>query len=155
VPNDNWICACPYLPLDEPVRFAGWWLGALAQYEGPWKTAEPETEARRFLAGFQAVDSSRIEDPALLVREAVGVDGNRPTNDEIDALRLAIGFATIDANPIWTAENSVHGWAIADNADLWIQPGERPCTNSVGQRSSRISADSSERHDRAMTARTL
>jgi hypothetical protein len=27
------LLCCPYLPLREPVEFAGWWLGPLSAYE--------------------------------------------------------------------------------------------------------------------------
>jgi hypothetical protein len=124
VPGENWISALPYLPLDEPLRWAGWWLGSLEEFPGPWRDDDLENEARRFLGGFRAVDGKAIARPSVLVREAVGVDGERPTDEEIECLRLAIEFATVDGNPIWTSENMNHGWAIAtaDNADLWVQP---------------------------------
>jgi hypothetical protein len=114
----------PYLSPRAPVVFGDWWLGPIAQYEGPWLTPDLALATKRFLEGFVDVEGEQIVNPAVLASTTAGVTGEPLTLAEQQAIELTIGFAAIDQNPFRTPENQHFGWAVAtaDNADLWMQP---------------------------------
>jgi hypothetical protein len=118
------LLVLPYLELTDPIEFGPWWLGPTDQYDGCWLSAEFERLSRRFLVSFRAADGGRLDGGALLVRQETGADGRPPTDAELVALEVAIGFATIHQNAFWSPEVAHDPWAIAtaDNADVWAQP---------------------------------
>ncbi|MFN8027350.1 MAG: hypothetical protein U0W40_13630 [Acidimicrobiia bacterium] len=122
-PELPWICALPYLPVREPVEFAGWWLGPVTAFAGPWRDPQFHDAVGEFLDSFRTASGQPVKKPALLVRRETGANGVAPTLAEFHALELAIGLATIDANAFWSPENEQDGYRIAtaDNADLWVQ----------------------------------
>lgn len=118
------VIACPYLPLATPITFAGWWIGPLTAFEGPWRDRGLENRARRFLGAFRLATGA-ITRPTLIARVVTGVDGVPPTREEIGALETTIAFAAIHTNPYWDASTTSmlgHSIVTADNADLWVQP---------------------------------
>lgn len=118
------VLTLPYLKLAQPITFDGWWLGPSASYTGTWLSDPFELAARQVLGAFRDVGGSAIEQPALLVRAAVGADGALPSRAELEALRLALAFATVDQNRYWSPGGQNDAWSTAttDNAVLWIQP---------------------------------
>lgn len=116
------VIVCPYLPLREPAQFSGWWLGPLAEFDGLWLSRRFENCVRKFLQGFRDSGGAVISSPALVAREASGVDGVPPTMEEQRALGTTIAYATIDANPYWGPGSQAWNVATTDNADMWVQP---------------------------------
>lgn len=118
------VALLPYLPLAEPVRFNGYRLGPLGDFGGPWDSRELEAATAKFAALFVDGSGRPVERPTLLASEQAGVDGSLPDIGTRQALIGAIGFAVIDANPLWSEESARQGWSVAtaDNADLWFQP---------------------------------
>lgn len=117
------VMLLPFLPLEAPVTFGGWWLGPLSEYSGEWASADLEAATRTIASRFSAGDH-QLDHPSLLARLDLGVDGLIPSAEAIEALRPAIGFATIDQNPYWSEVTSTQSYCVAtaDNADLWVQP---------------------------------
>ncbi len=124
-PSPNpYVAVCPYLPLAQPVVFAGWWLGPASAFDGRWLSPAIKEATHRFLACFRTQDGRPIDRPSLLARVDGGVDGALPNDRERLALGSTIDFITLDANPYWSTDTQTAGWSIAttDNADLWLQP---------------------------------
>jgi hypothetical protein len=115
---------CPYLRMDDLVSFADWELGPLQSFEGRWADNHFKNQATTLLSKFVGPQDDRIDNPALLCKKGKQIDGQRPTDEEVRALRLSIAFATIDRNPRNQRENQHESWAIvtADNAELHIWP---------------------------------
>lgn len=118
------VTLLPYLSLREPVRFDGYWLGALEDFDGPWSSPELRAAASKLAALFVDSLGEPVQRPSLLAREGYGVDGSVPNPAGRRALIAAIGFAVVDANPYWSDDSKGHGWKVStfDNADIWFQP---------------------------------
>lgn len=119
-----YLLFCPYLPLRETEKFADWELGPLQSFEGRWADPRFKDQATAFLRQFVGTNNKPIENPALLCREGRQLDGEEPSPEELEALRLSLVFAFVDGNPRSRPENEEDGWAMvtADNADLHVWP---------------------------------
>ena len=123
VPLNPVVIAFPFLPLAEPVTFGTWWLGPVADFDGPWAGAALERMGVKYLNSFRDAHGKPISNPALLASIDDGVTGARPEDAERAAVRKAIAFAVIDRNPVCgTTHVSGHRCTTADNADYWEQP---------------------------------
>jgi hypothetical protein len=112
----------PYLPMREPVVFAGWWLGPLKDFEGEWANTRFAELSRQFLSSFLDADGNPIENPALLARVDDGVTGRLPAATVRTALQRAIDLAVLDGNPNWEPESQ--GWWVttSDSSELFMWP---------------------------------
>lgn len=117
---------CPYLPIspdDEPVRFADWELGSIESFDDRWADSRFKDQATAFLNKLVDPNNEPIENPALLCRAGKRLDGKKPSEEEMRALRLSLVFAYVDENPR-AQPDTQEGWALvtADNAELHAWP---------------------------------
>ncbi len=119
-----YLLFCPYLPMKEPVTFAGWELGPLQSFENRWADPRFKEQATTFLGKFVGTNNEPIENPALLCRQGRQLDGEAPAREEVKALGLSLVFGVVDKNPKGCTEGSHEGWAMvtADNAELFEWP---------------------------------
>lgn len=119
-----YLLFCPYLPLRETEEFGDWELGPLQSFEGRWADPRFKDQATAFLRQFVGTNNKPIENPALLCRKGRQLDGEEPSPEELEALRLSLVFALVDGNPRSRPENQEAGWTMvtADNADLQVWP---------------------------------
>lgn len=118
------VTLVPYLPLAAPISFAGWWLGPLESFDGPWLSDEFEDQARLLASVFRDTSGKPLKRPSILVRQADGADGVPPTPEEYRCLQLAVAFAVIHQNIYWSPDAQGDSWRVAtsDNAVIWAQP---------------------------------
>lgn len=113
---------CPYLQLQAPYEFAGWWIGPLDSFDGPWNPPELREAATELLARFVDVGGKTIARPTL-VASIDGISGEPPP--DIEALALAIALGSLARNPHGPQDDDDRqSWRTitTDNADLWVQP---------------------------------
>ena len=122
-PNPR-LLFCPYLPMQEPVTFAGWELGPLQSFEDCWADHRFKIKAKAFLDKFVGTDNKPIDNPALLCRQGQQLNGEAPSREEVSALELALVFAFVDRNPRGGRETPIEvSWMVtADNAELYEWP---------------------------------
>ena len=117
---------CPYLPMNTKITFADWELGPLRCFENRWATPEFKSQATAFLSKFVGPEavSKPISNPALLCRKNEQLDGQRPPDNEIEALKLSLSFAFVDSNPRHKVEQrrNMSPYVTADNAEFYAWP---------------------------------
>lgn len=132
------IVICPYLQLDKPHTIGPWWIGPASQFPGPWNPSELKNVTEVLLRKFVDVKGDPVINPTLIARLDHGAGETMPDFDTINALRLAVAFATLSQNPTlpykpWDAWTAIS----ADNVDVWFQPvdlNEHTITLSRGSR---------------------
>ena len=119
-----YLAFCPYLPVSTVIEFADWELGPLEAFEDRWADPKFKAQSEAFLSKFVDAAGNRIENPTLLCRSSAQVDGQLPTQEEIQALEAAIAFAFLDENPRRTADGRQRAWRVltADNTELYFWP---------------------------------
>lgn len=122
-----YVVFLPYLPLREPTEVGDWSLHPIDLFEGAWESARFEDLSRRFIAAFRGTDNKPIPHPTLAARRDSGCDGALPAPAELDALRRAVEFASLDQNPIWSDEISFGSMQAlqvltTDNAEVHVWP---------------------------------
>jgi hypothetical protein len=118
---------CPYLPLQKPVEFGGWWLGSPELFQGPWLRPSFEDAARKFLTRFRDAIGKPLGNPSILARIDTGADGVLPNEMVRDALQAVLHFCTLDANPAREEATGMSSWgswqmATSDNSELFLWP---------------------------------
>ena len=115
---------CPYLPIKEPVTFAGWELGPLQSFEDRWADTRFKDRATAFLCNFVGTDNQPIDNPALLCKQGQQLNGEGPSPEEVSALELALVFAFVDKNPRGDPEKPNEGSCMVttENAALHQWP---------------------------------
>ena len=105
-------------------RVRDWQLGPLGAFEDRWADPRLKSQSEAFLSKFVDGAGDRIENPSLLCRRNAEIDGQLPTEEEIQALELAIAFAFLDENPRGTPDSRRRAWAVltADNTELYHWP---------------------------------
>lgn len=123
----TYVVFLPYLPLREPTEVGDWVLHPLDLFDGAWESARFEDLSRRFIAAFRGTNNKTIPHPTLAARRDSGCDGALPSRAELDALRRAVEFASLDQNPIWSEEVSSGSMEAlqaltTDNAEVHVWP---------------------------------
>lgn len=122
-----YVVFLPYLPLREPTEVGDWVLHPIDRFDGAWESERFEDLSRRFIAAFRGTNNKTIPHPTLAARRDSGCDGVLPSRAEMEALRRAVEFASLDQNPIWTEELSSGSMAAlqaltTDNAEVHVWP---------------------------------
>lgn len=120
-----YLLFCPYLPIspDEVIAFADWELGSLEYFNDRWADCRFKDQATAFLKKFVGPNEKPIDNPALLCKAGEQLDGQKPSDNELIALRLSLVFAYVDINPRAQAETQEgSGIVTADNAELHAWP---------------------------------
>jgi hypothetical protein len=115
---------CPYLEIKKSIEFADWRIGPMTSFEGKWKDAAFEKQAKAFLATFTDGSGDPIKTPSLVCRKDGALDGSYPTLEEMEALQLSLAFGFLDENPRNAPGGNYQGWSVltADNAELYVWP---------------------------------
>ncbi len=120
-----WLLFCPYLPIspDEVVAFSDWELGSLESFNDRWADSRFKDQAAAFLQKFVGPHGEPIGNPAILCKAGKPLDGQKPPDEELSALRLSLVFAYVNGNPR-SQTGPQEGWATltADNAELHAWP---------------------------------
>ena len=93
-------------------------------FEGRWSSHRFKNQAIAFLSKFVGPHDARPIEPALLCRMGKQLDGQKPSDEEVRALELALAFAFIDCNPRRNfLENSDKKQAMrtTENAELHLR----------------------------------
>lgn len=77
-----YLAFCPYLPVGTVIDFADWQLGPLRAFEGQWTNPKRKEQSETILGKFVDGAGLRIENPSLLCRRHVRIDGQLPTQEE-------------------------------------------------------------------------
>ena len=127
MPNP-YLLFCPYLSLPadvELVEFGDWELGSLRSFEERWTDPRFKSQSTIFLSKFTRPPGDKpIENPALLCRKGKKLDGDRPSDEELRALELALAFGFLDANPTQGPDDRQEAWGVvtAENVELFLWP---------------------------------
>lgn len=119
------LLALPYLPLEEPVEFGGWWLGPFSQFEGEWQSDSFKRLSEIFLHAHLDDNERSVSNPAILVRSEKGADGGDPDFDEIIRIQYALDFTFINGFGRLLARpdpNTGHWLGTTDNTVIYAQP---------------------------------
>src|SRR5262245_41368264 len=110
--SDACLAFCPYLSVPRIIDFADWEVGPVTSFEGRWADPAFEARSKAFLAKFVDPAGETIENPVLLCRRGSKLDGQRPSDEEIEALQAAIAFAFLDENPRRRPGTRQQGWNV-------------------------------------------
>jgi hypothetical protein len=105
------VVLAPYLPLRRPVDIGSWTLVPYAELEELAGSAEARTFARRLTRAYAKAEI----DGAVAVRQPARELLGSPTVADFRRLRLALTFATLDAN---VPDDAAH-WCTSENAGLY------------------------------------
>ena len=121
-----YLVFCPYLPLplnDRPIVLADWELAPLEFFKDRWADPRFKSRATTFLRKFDTRSfDGAMENPALLCRKGMELDGQRPSRKELRALELSLAFGFLDGNPRDNRRDSAWHTVTTDNADLHTWP---------------------------------
>lgn len=119
-----WLMCFPFLALRERCRVGPWdLLPAEDAFSADWASEEFREASRGMLGTFRyGVGHFGLENPTLVARAEGGFTGERPTDEERDALTAAVAFCALDANTPRDRTGQVVGWAVAENVDYWEFP---------------------------------
>lgn len=102
-----WILLFPYLPLQRGLDVGRWTLTPVSEFDGPWHSAGFRRRSLSAIARHVDRAGVPLRRPSILVDQRRGADGVLPERHEVDALQLALGFAVLDAVPVWRSDAEI------------------------------------------------
>lgn len=120
--TNNFIAICPFLSLSQKYDFGDFYAGPFSEFVALWTDSKLKDDASRFVSNFEFADGVPIENPTLIVRSALGVDGSPFSSEELSVIQLALDFAVIDSNPYYdvNAYNDGSRLTTPDNSEVQI-----------------------------------
>jgi hypothetical protein len=112
----------PYMPMHDVVTFGAWELGPIANFDGRWANDRFKELSLQFVAAFRGPYGQPLAKPTLLAPKETPINGQLPSDLELTALRTAINFAALDANPRAGEPNAGQFAVTSDNSDLVVWP---------------------------------